>query len=259
MPYDSNGNATITRNKAVTGQTVQAAQVNTPFDDVQSMLSQVLLRSGVAPMTGPLNMNGFKITGVPEATAPSDLVTLSQLQAAAPIGSVLSFAGSTPPAGWMLCAGQAVSRAAFSSLFNVIGTSFGSGDGTTTFNVPDCRGRVIAGKDDMGGTDATRLSFFGTIAKTIGGAFGAATHLLTAGQMPRHSHGVNDPSHVHAGVQNSTQSTGRSTATDQPPAVFSYGNTAPAFTGISIQESGNNEVHNNTQPTIIFNMIIRAL
>lgn len=79
MPYDSNGNATIIRNRAVTGQTVQAAQVNTPFDDVQSMLSQVLLRSGVAPLTGSMNANGFKITNLPDASNPGDAVSLSFL------------------------------------------------------------------------------------------------------------------------------------------------------------------------------------
>lgn len=82
MPYDSNGNATIIRNRAVTGQTVQAAQVNTPFDDVQSMLSQVLLRSGVAPMTGQLNANGFKIINVPDPSSSGDLVNLSYLNSA---------------------------------------------------------------------------------------------------------------------------------------------------------------------------------
>lgn len=258
MPFDSNGNATVTRNRAVTGQTVQAAQVNVPFDDIQSMLSQVLLRSGVAPMTGPLNMNGFKIAGSPDATAPTDLVTLGQIQYITPIGSVLSFAGSTAPTGWMLCYGQTVSRITYATLFSTIGTSFGVGDGSTTFNLPDCRGRIEAGKNDMGGTDSSRLSFFGALANTIGGVFGAATHVLTWGQMPIHNHGVNDPGHSHGGVQNGTQSTGRSTSLDQPPAVFSYGSTQVSTTGISLQIAGNDEQHNNTQPTIIFNKIIKV-
>jgi len=72
MPYDSNGVATINRQRAVTGQTVQAAQVNTPFDDTQSMLSQVLLRSGVAPMTGALNMNSSKLTNVADPESATD-------------------------------------------------------------------------------------------------------------------------------------------------------------------------------------------
>lgn len=259
MPYDSNGVATINRNRAVTGQTVQAAQVNTPFDDVQSMLSQVLLRSGAAPMTGPLNMNGFRIVGSLEAVENNDLVTLSQLRAAMPIGSVINFAGLQAPYGWMLCYGQAISRTQYASLFSVIGAEFGQGDGATTFNIPDCRGRVSAGKDDMGGGNSGRLSVFGIAARLMGGAFGAATHFLTWGQMPKHNHNLNDPGHFHGGVQNGTQSTGRSTATDQPPAVFSYGNTQSAVTGITMGIAGNDEQHNNTQPTIIFNTIIKAM
>ncbi len=156
MPYDSSGNASINRNRAVTGQTVQAAQVNTPFDDVQSMLSQVLLRSGVAPMTGNLNMNGFSISGLLDGSADNDAATVAQTKRAVPIGAIVSFAGTSSPAGWMLCYGQAVSRSTYSSLFAAIGTSFGAGDGSTTFNLPDCRGRVEAGKDDMGGVDSTR-------------------------------------------------------------------------------------------------------
>lgn len=79
IPYDSNGVATVTRQLAVTGQTIEAVQVNVPFADIQSMLSQVLLRSGVAPMTGNLNLNGFKITNLSPATADGNAVEYSQL------------------------------------------------------------------------------------------------------------------------------------------------------------------------------------
>lgn len=72
MPYDSNGNASVTRNIAVTGQTVLAEQVNVPFADIQAMLGQVLLKSGVAPMTGPLNANGFRQLNVGDPTTDSD-------------------------------------------------------------------------------------------------------------------------------------------------------------------------------------------
>ena len=72
MPFDSSGNASVTRNIAVTGQTVLAEQVNVPFADIQTMLSQLVLRSGVAPMTGPLNSNGFRQTNVGDPTADGD-------------------------------------------------------------------------------------------------------------------------------------------------------------------------------------------
>lgn len=75
-----------------------------------------------------------------------------------PAGVLLPFAGTTAPDGWLMCFGQAVSRTTYASLFSAIGTSFGSGDGSTTFNLPDMRGRLPAGKDDMGGSAAGRLS-----------------------------------------------------------------------------------------------------
>ena len=72
-----------------------------------------------------------------------------------PTGSVIPFAGKTAPTGWLMCQGQAVSRTTYAQLFSVIGTTFGSGDGSTTFNLPDLRGRVAVGVDsdaNLGGT-----------------------------------------------------------------------------------------------------------
>jgi microcystin-dependent protein len=85
-------------------------------------------------------------------------------------GVVLPFAGSSPPSGWLLCNGQQVSRTTYPELFAAIGTTFGVGDGSTTFNVPDLRGRVAAGKDDMGGTAANVLQVSTTITTTAGSA-----------------------------------------------------------------------------------------
>jgi hypothetical protein len=85
-----------------------------------------------------------------------------------PTGSVLPFAGISVPSGYLLCFGQAVSRTTFAALFAVCSTTFGSGDGSTTFNVPDLRGYVAAGKDDMGGSAAGRLSGGTTLGATLG-------------------------------------------------------------------------------------------
>ena len=135
-----------------------------------------------------------------------------------PVGSVTAFAGATAPASWLLCYGQAVSRTTYATLFSVIGTTYGAGDGTTTFTVPDMRGRAVAGLDNMGGTDAGRLS----IANTLGTTAGAETVTLTSAQsgVPAHSHantasftgtaashnhtqdahghGISDPTHAHS-------------------------------------------------------------
>lgn len=78
--------------------------------------------------------------------------------ASVPPGTVLAFAGATAPAGYLLCYGQNVSRTAYAALFAALGTAWGSGDGSTTFGLPDLRGRAPFGKDDMGGSAASRIT-----------------------------------------------------------------------------------------------------
>lgn len=90
-----------------------------------------------------------------------------------PVGAVMAFPMSVDPPGWLLCYGQAVSRTGPTArLFAAVGTTYGTGDGSTTFNVPDCRGRVIAGRDNMGGTSADRLTtpINGDVLGVAGGA-----------------------------------------------------------------------------------------
>lgn len=106
MSRDSNGNATVNRQQAVTGQTVLAEQVNVPFDDIQAMLNLVFWRDGLAPMTGPINMNGFSITGLQDPSNGGDPVTLSYLnntitQSGVPTGAVEGFRSKVAPAGWI--------------------------------------------------------------------------------------------------------------------------------------------------------------
>lgn len=79
-----------------------------------------------------------------------------------PPGAMMAYAGATAPAGWLLCYGQAVSRTTYSALFAVIGTAYGAGDGSSTFSLPDLRGRVPAGRDNMGGSAASRLTAAGS-------------------------------------------------------------------------------------------------
>lgn len=117
MPYDSNGQASVAGNRPVNGQDTDAAQINVPLADIQSMLSQVLLKSGVAPMTGNLNMNGFKINNLAEGTTDSDPVTLSQVQAlltkirTVPIGAVQPLRSKTAPDGWLIEDGKTIGNA----------------------------------------------------------------------------------------------------------------------------------------------------
>lgn len=160
-------------------------------------------------------------------------------------GAVISYAGTTEPTGWLFCYGQAVSRATYARLFAVIGTTYGAGDGTTTFNLPDLRGRAMAGRDDMGGAAASRLTNAGTGNPGINGAAlgavgGTDRHTLTAAQMPSHTHNTNVSQGVASGAI----------------AAFTGGqyNTA----GFDTTSAGGDQAHPNVQPTIVLNKIIKT-
>lgn len=112
-----------------------------------------------------------------------------------PPGLIFPYAGSTTsaPAGYLFCAGQAVSRATYAGLFAVVSTTYGAGDGSTTFNVPDLRARFIAGADSMAGAAAGRLAGY-----TLGAVGGASTVTLAVANLPSHNHALTDPGHAHA-------------------------------------------------------------
>lgn len=121
IPYDSNGNASLVPGYlAVTGQTILASQHNPPLEDIANMLSQVLLRSGVAGMTGNLNFNSFKGINLANGTADNDAVNYSQLQdiiaqvaaATIPTGMRGSFFRQTAPSGWIIGDGGSIGNAA---------------------------------------------------------------------------------------------------------------------------------------------------
>ena len=174
-----------------------------------------------------------------------------------PAGCIMQYAGATAPDGWLLCHGQAVSRTTYADLFAAIGTAYGAGDGSATFNLPDLRGRIAAGRDDMGGTDAGRLAGGVANRTTLGGAGGAATHTLGAGEMPVHSHGVNDPQHFHYyGVGGIVANGVNARGTSGDGTNFGFVATNYSATGISLQNAGGGSAHNNTQPTLILNYVI---
>jgi microcystin-dependent protein len=180
---------------------------------------------------------------------------------AVPVGVVNPFAGATAPSGWLLCFGQAVSRTQYPVLFAVINTTYGVGDGSTTFAVPDLRGRVVAGVDNMGGTAASRLT---STTITGGGdangeVGGAQTHTLTEAQMPVHTHIQN--SHFHEIHRSNSAAT--SVGADASAVYRTLVNTGAVYTNTqgqtaTNQNAGSGTAHPIVQPTMVLNYIIKA-
>lgn len=108
-----------------------------------------------------------------------------------PSGTICIWPTNTPPSGWLICDGAAVSRTTYGVLWTLLGTTYGAGDGTTTFNLPNLKGRVVVGRDAAD-----------TDWDTLGETRGAKTHTLSAAEMPTHSHTVN--SHSHTGNTGNT-------------------------------------------------------
>lgn len=167
------------------------------------------------------------------------------VDAAMPPGAVIDYAGSTAPSGWLFCAGQAVSRTTYAALFTAIGTTYGVGDGSTTFNLPDLRGRVTVGKDDMTGSAASRMTSGGSgvDGATLGASGGAETHTLTTSEIPAHTH-THDFRSTLSNIQEGTGSL--------------FDNVHRGNTSVSTGSTGGGGSHNNTQPSIIINKIIKA-
>ena len=184
-----------------------------------------------------------------------------------PLGGLLEFTGAVAPNGsFVLPFGQAISRTVYAAYFALVGTAFGAGDGATTFNVIDKRGRVSAGKDDMGGAAAGRIGSVatdgGTIAgATLGSAGGSATHALTTAEMPAHGHTatVTDPGHTH--IHNAGTLVGGTLAAGGNAGAIAGATINTATTGISVANSstGSGGAHALLQPTIIVNYLLRVL
>lgn len=186
----------------------------------------------------------------PKTWATNELVTATAMNeqlrdnmnylaaAVVPTGSTLPYAGilGVAPAGWLICDGSAVSRSTYAALFTAVGTSFGAGDGSTTFNLPDLRGRFPLGKDNLGGTSANRVT--ATQADNLGQGTGAETHTLTIAEMPAHTHTYTELASSGASRNYSGSS----------------GSTPTSNTG----SAGGGGAHNNMPPYITLNYIIKT-
>jgi microcystin-dependent protein len=179
-----------------------------------------------------------------------------------PAGTGAEWYGTTAPPGWFLCAAQSLLRAQYPALFNAIGTTYGAADGTH-FTLPDVRGRVVAGKDDMGGSAANRITTLVTDIGTIvgvnlGSTGGSQSHVQTSAELATHTHvaHVVDPQHSHTTQGNISGNFG---GTAQG-GTAGTGTTGSSPTGISVNNdnAGSSNAMAWLQPTIIANKIIFA-
>lgn len=180
-----------------------------------------------------------------------------------PTGAVIAFAGASAPTSWLLCDGSLQPKSAYADLWTLIGSIYGTAT-STHFYLPDLRGRVAAGKDNMGGTSASRL-ITNVAGGTLGSVGGTESQGLTAAQVAAHSHPntLTDPGHTHPiygtnGVGNSNVY-----GISSLSLISSSGNHTAISntTGITItnaNNTGTGAAHNNTQPTIILNYIIKT-
>jgi len=162
-------------------------------------------------------------------------------------GEIRIWAAASAPSGWALCEGQAISRTTFAALFALLGTNYGAGDGSSTFNVPDMRGRVPVG------FDSTQTEF-----DTRGKTGGEKTHLLTSAEMPSHTHTQN--SHAHS-IQGNGALTDGSPGTlyqIQNGTFYGFRTAGTNAATATNQNTGGGGAHNNIQPYNTVKYIIKT-
>lgn len=197
-----------------------------PGDGIQVATPSGAAARTITAGTGISVSDGDGIAGNPTISN-SGVTSINGLTGAVdngvPSGAVSHFAMSTPPTGWLKANGAVVSRTTYAALFAAIGTTFGIGDGATTFGLPDLRGEFVRGWDDGRGVDSGR-------------AFGTSQ----AGQNEAHSHTYTDPGHSHTYTRYSAllNQTGSATPCWNGTASIA---TSTATTGITINNNGGTE------------------
>lgn len=157
-----------------------------------------------------------------------------------PTGTILEWGGSSLPAGGYIWAdGTDANRTTYSDLFAVYSTTHGVGDGSTTFGIPDRRGRAGVGKDDMGGASANILT--DANADVLGGELGTETHTLTTSEIPAHTHNIDT---YTASNSNGTANTALESVT--------------ADNSMSTGSTGGGDAHTIVQPSLAMNYIIKT-
>jgi microcystin-dependent protein len=206
---------------------VSRTKINDNFIEVENAIEAVI--NDGAPLATTTVKGRVKLSVAPADADEPTAVGDNDPRLAFPAGIIHQYAGTTAPTGFLLCDGTAVSRVTYAALFSVVSTMYGEGNGVSTFNLPDLRGRIAVGRD------SSQTEF-----DTLGETGGAKTHTLTGAQIPVHDHGLG----------------GRSIATaTSGSGGYSGGSSRSNVTATSF---GGGEAHNNLQPYITLNYIIKT-
>jgi len=160
----------------------------------------------------------------------------SIVSVAPPVGSITMYGGSSAPTGWLYCNGQNVSRTTFANLFSAIGETFGAGDGSSTFSLPDLRDRFALGDKNIGASDTGRIGNFDT---DIGDSGGSDEHQLTEAEMPSHNH-------TYGRIRNGDDQSGEQVGGGGDDGSF------------STSTRGGDQAHNNMPPFLAVSFIIKT-
>lgn len=238
----------------------------TPMTDSQGMVNQiwhrflVALKERAGGDTAPTNND--LLPNVAPGTSGNVLTSngtdwVSRASASGPTGSVMEFAGSSAPSGWLFCDGSAVSRITYSALFGILNTTYGAGDGSSTFNLPDLRGRVVVGAG----------AGPGLTSRTLAATGGEETHLLTTGELPAHNHpGSTAADHTHPQNVSANPGTGgpgiradyNADATGLSVYPQGIGTGGSGAIGVTVASQGGGTAHNTMPPFLVLNRIIKT-
>ena len=214
------------------------------------------LSASTATFSGAISSVSPSFTGTPTAPTASSGTNTTQIATTAFVvanavltGALLMWPTTSAPSGYLLCNGTAVSRTTYSDLYAVIGTTFGAGDGSTTFNLPNYADRMPIGT--------------GTIATGIGSSGGSSSVTLSISNLPSHNHGVNDPGHYHTpNLANGGGGFGNDVANYVTNSQGNTSSTGPAlnsaYTGITTQNTGSGASITTISPYLGINFIIKT-
>jgi microcystin-dependent protein len=272
MPRNGSGTFTLASAAFVPNTTISSASVNADFSDIATGLTGSISSDGQTTVTGAIKFatgtaalpsitftaqttTGIYFPGtgkvgistlggtggaIFDGTAIGTGQTGNQFYLANgalinPVGTVQDYAGATAPTGWLLCDGSSKATATYPELFTVIGYAYGGAG--ASFSLPDCRGRFTAGRDDMGGSAANRITAAGSgiTGTALGATGGSETVVLITANLASHTHTVAGStfgmSNDHTHTQTGSFTTGTESAAHTHAFTASVGNTVVATGG----------------------------